>query len=78
MAIDHHKGHLKIIRSALSTVVYPLQYVVNLPIEATEWLSNSLITRKNLLDENERLKQDHLLCPMQRMLNILEQRLIFT
>ena len=61
MAIDHHKGHLKIIRSALSTVVYPLQYVVNLPIEATEWLSNSLITRKNLLDENERLKQDHLL-----------------
>lgn len=61
MVVDHHHGHLKVIRSALSTIVYPLQYVVNLPIEATVWVSNSFVTRKNLLEENERLKQDHLL-----------------
>jgi len=61
MVVDHHQGHLKIIRSALSTLVYPLQYVVNLPVEAAEWISNSLVTRSNLLEENDRLKQEHLL-----------------
>lgn len=61
MVVDHHQGHLKIIRSALSTLVYPLQYVVNLPVQATEWMSHSLVTRKTLLQENERLKQEHLL-----------------
>ncbi len=61
MFIDHHQGHLKIIRSALSTLVYPLQYVVNLPIEATEWISVSLVTRNNLLEENDRIKREHLL-----------------
>ncbi len=61
MVVDHHHGHLKVVRSALSTLVYPLQYVVNIPIDAAEWISNSLVTRKKLMDENERLKQQHLL-----------------
>jgi rod shape-determining protein MreC len=61
MLVDHHQGHLKIIRSALSTLVYPLQYVVNLPVEAAEWISVSLVTRNNLLEENDRLKHEHLL-----------------
>ncbi len=61
MVVDHHYGHLKVIRSALSTLVYPLQYVVNLPVEAVEWISYSLVTRNNLLEENDRLKQEHLL-----------------
>ncbi len=61
MVVDHHQSHLKIIRSALSTLVYPLQYVVNLPVEATEWVSVSLVTRNTLLEENDRLKHEHLL-----------------
>lgn len=61
MVVDHHQGHLKIIRSALSTLVYPIQYVVNLPIEMTEWVSNSLVTHNSLLKENDRLKQERLL-----------------
>ncbi len=61
MAVDHHQGHLKIIRSALSTLVYPIQYVVNLPIEIVNWTSNSLVTHSSLLKENDRLKQDRLL-----------------
>ena len=61
MVVDYHQGHLKVVRSALSTLVYPLQYVVNLPVEATEWLSNSFVTHKNLLQDNERLKEEHLL-----------------
>jgi rod shape-determining protein MreC len=61
MFVDHNQGHLKIIRSALSTFVYPLQYIVNLPVEAAEWVSVSLVTHNNLLEENDRLKSDHLL-----------------
>jgi len=61
MVVDHHQSHLKIIRSALSTLVYPLQYVVNLPIEVTEWVSVSLVTHNRLLEENDRLKNEHLL-----------------
>ncbi|MBL1141815.1 MAG: rod shape-determining protein MreC [Proteobacteria bacterium] len=61
MVVDHHQSHLKIIRSALSTLVYPLQYVVNLPIQATEWVSVSLVTHNKLLNENDRLKREHLL-----------------
>lgn len=61
MVVDHHYSHLKIIRSSLSTLVYPLQYIVNLPVEFTEWASVSLVTRNHLLKENERLKREHLL-----------------
>jgi rod shape-determining protein MreC len=61
MVVDHHKSHLDYIRSALSTLVYPLQYVVNLPIELTEWVSVSLVTHNKLLEENARLKHEHLM-----------------
>lgn len=61
MLVDHRYGHLKFIRSTLSTLVYPIQYVVNLPIEAADWISTSLNTRSRLLEENATLKEQHLL-----------------
>ena len=61
MVVDHHKDYLSIARSTLSTIVYPLQYVVNIPFDAAEWASDSLITRNKLLVENERLKNEQLL-----------------
>jgi rod shape-determining protein MreC len=61
MIVDHHYSHLKVVRSSLSTVVYPLQYIVNIPVEAVEWVSNSFVTHRSLLDENTRLKEQHLL-----------------
>lgn len=61
MFVDHHQGHLRIIRSALSTLVYPLQYVVNLPVKTAEWVSTSLVTHDSLLEKNARLEQSHLL-----------------
>lgn len=61
MAADPHQSHLKFIRTLLTTLVYPIQYVVNIPIEITEWGSNTLVTHSALLKENERLKQERLL-----------------
>lgn len=61
MLVDHRYGHLKFIRSTLSTLVYPIQYVVNLPVQAADWVSTSLNTRSRLLEENASLKEQHLL-----------------
>jgi len=61
MTVDHRQNQLESVRSALSTVVYPLQYAVNLPVKAGRWISEALATRKMLLDENSRLREQHLL-----------------
>lgn len=61
MTVDHKYGHLERVRGFIATVVYPLQYVVSLPIELTRSMSESLVTRKMLLEENESLRQEQLL-----------------
>jgi rod shape-determining protein MreC len=61
MIVDHHYSHLKMVRSSLSVVVYPLQVIVNLPVDAVEWVSVTLVTHHSLLDENTRLKEQQLL-----------------
>lgn len=61
IGVEPHQSHLKSIRALLTTLVYPIQYVVNIPIEITEWGSTTLVTHNTLLKENERLKQERLL-----------------
>jgi rod shape-determining protein MreC len=58
MIVDHKQGHLKIVRSALSTLVYPVQIMVNLPVEAGRWMMSSFSARRDLLAENERLREE--------------------
>lgn len=60
MTVDHRESHLESVRSVLSTVVYPLQYVVDLPVKAGRWMSESFTTRKMLLEENRRLREERL------------------
>lgn len=55
MSLDHRQNHLEGIRAGLSVLVYPLQYIVNLPVNATEWVGESLTSREALQEENERL-----------------------
>ena len=61
MVLDHRFGHLNSIRSALSTAIYPIQYVVNLPVKIVSALNETVITHQTLLSENEKLKQERLL-----------------
>lgn len=56
MALDHRQNHLEGIRSGLSILIYPLQYVINLPVAATHWVDDSLSSRETLQEENDRLK----------------------
>lgn len=61
MIIDHRQQNLESIRSALSTVIYPLQYVANLPLSIGRWTSETLATRSRLQKENHSLKKENLL-----------------
>ena len=58
MVSDHHRQHATWVRSALSVVVYPLQFgvstlFVDIPRSAVSWLS----TRRTLIQESEALRK---------------------
>lgn len=61
MTVDHRLGYLESVRSALSVVVYPIQYAVHLPVAGVHWMVESLSSRRALLAENARLREDNLL-----------------
>jgi rod shape-determining protein MreC len=60
MTLDHRLEHLKIARIYLSALIYPIQYLVDLPVKASQWLSTSFSTRMQLLEENAQLKEHNL------------------
>jgi rod shape-determining protein MreC len=61
MTVDHRHGHLESVRSVLSVAVYPLQYIVNLPVATGRWVSESLVTRRMLMEDNRKLREERLL-----------------
>ena len=61
MVVDHRQHHVETIRKAISVLIYPIQYLVNLPVSIGEWMSESVSSRENLHDENERLRMQQLL-----------------
>jgi rod shape-determining protein MreC len=56
MALDHRQNHLESLRSGLSVIVYPLQYLVDLPVSASSWIGENLSSRETLLKENSKYK----------------------
>lgn len=60
MTADHKGRHLEYFRGVLATIVYPLQYAVDLPIQAGTWMAETVTSRSDLIDENYRLRREHL------------------
>ncbi len=60
MIADDRLKYLKIVRTHLLTLVYPIQYVVNLPMEWGQWVSKSAQQRLHLLEDYEELRQENL------------------
>ena len=60
MSFDHRANHLESVRGLLSTALYPLQLAVHLPLRTGEWLSEQLSTRRTILAENARLREERL------------------
>lgn len=61
MTLDQRKLYVEQLRSALSVVVLPIQYLVNTPVGVANWMGDSLASRGALLSENESLTQRNLL-----------------
>ncbi len=61
MVLDHRYTYVEGLRSTLSAVVYPIRFLVTLPIEGGRWLSETLATRSRLLAENRALRQENLM-----------------
>ncbi|MBM2830362.1 MAG: Rod shape-determining protein MreC, rod shape-determining protein MreC [Gammaproteobacteria bacterium] len=73
MTVDHRQGHLESVRSALSVIIYPVQYLVDVPAKMTGWATESLVTHQLLLEKNERMQEEQLLLNSRlQKFNVLE------
>lgn len=60
MTIDHRWQSLEAVRSALSTIIYPLQYTIDLPIRLYYWSDEVFSSRAELLKKNQAFQARHL------------------
>ncbi len=60
MTVDHRWRSLDFVRSALSSVIYPLQYTIDLPIQLFYWADESLSSQQTLLKKNSDFEARHL------------------
>ncbi len=60
MNVDHRWRSLEFVRSALSSVIYPLQYTIDLPIRLFYWTDERLSSQQTLLEKNREFEVRHL------------------
>jgi len=60
MTADHRWKSLEFVRSALSNVIYPLQYTIDLPIQLFYWTDEVFSSRQVLLEKNREFEARHL------------------
>ena len=69
MVAAHKNSHLEILRSSISTLVYPLQYTAGLAADLPRKVSAMMVSRQALMNENERLRDEqlHMYSKLQRI-----------
>jgi len=60
MTVDHRWHSLELARSALSSIIYPLQYTIDLPIRLYYWSDEVFSSRQTLLEKNREFEARHL------------------
>jgi len=60
MMLAESRGYLKTARSHLSAIIYPIRYIVDMPIKTSQWLSSTFNTKLQLLAENAELQEKNL------------------
>ncbi len=56
MVLDYRYQYLNSVRSTFSTLASPVYYVANLPSEISVWADDNIVSRADLIDENQNLK----------------------
>ncbi len=60
MVLDHRQNHLESVRSALSVILYPIQYLASLPVILGGEASDALSSRKEIQSDNQRLHLENI------------------
>jgi rod shape-determining protein MreC len=60
LVLDHRFHHLQQLRSALSFLTYPLQYLADLPFTTSHWLSEATSSHEVLYERNQQLHAENL------------------
>lgn len=60
MTVDHRWKSVEMFRSTILTMLYPLQYTIDLPIRLFYWADESLSSRQLLLEKNRDFEARHL------------------
>lgn len=60
MVLDHRFNTLEALRSSLSVVLYPIQYLANLPTQLSESAGDAFISRSELQEDRDRLHDENL------------------
>ncbi len=61
LVADQRGAGLKSVRSVLSLVVYPVQFLVSFPVDVVDYLSETFVSYQTLKDENRTLKEKQLI-----------------
>ncbi len=74
MTADHRWHSLEMVRSTLSSLIYPMQYTIDLPIQLYYWADEVLSTQQSLLEKNREFEARHLENRLQlQKLDIIEK-----
>ncbi len=74
MTADHRWKSLERVRGTLSTLLYPLQYTIDLPIRIYYWSDEVFSTQQTLIEKNRQFQARHLENRVQlQKLEILEK-----
>jgi rod shape-determining protein MreC len=60
MIVDQRLTYLDTVRTYFLALVYPIQYLVDLPVKTSQWLTVSVSSRRQLLEENARLRAENM------------------
>lgn len=61
MVVDQQQQHLDTVRKAIGAAVYPLRVIVDAPVSVWRWTQTVTTDRNELLQENNRLRNERLL-----------------
>lgn len=59
MLLSQYAPWMKTVTSSLSTLVYPLQVLVDSPVRGTSWAAENLKTRRQLLEDNHNIHEQN-------------------
>ncbi len=73
MTLDHRTTYVNTLRSSISVLVYPFQYLINFPANVGDWASDSFTGHKTLQEDNATLRTQNLILTTQlQKLNFIE------